>query len=179
MQPMRSPAHLPPGLSQHAKKQRRHNALLVHLWKFYTSLDMDVLCIWGKFLFLLHTKGLKLGFVVDPLHMSHLQTFADDLDSFGPLAFRGVIRNQQCSSASQWQGSQHLGRGILVQAWFYLCLEIAQPQTLCILWSRPSSISSFSIWQTSIFLIFKHFRGKFIRKVILSLCPRFLVLSHQ
>lgn len=133
---MKSTAHLPPGLSQHAKKQRRHNALLGHLWKFYTSLDIDVLCIWGKFLFLLHTKGLKLGFGVDPLHMSHLQTLAYDLDSFRPLAFREVIRNQQCSSVSQWQGLSAPGEidSSLVQAWIYLCLEIAQPQTLCILW---------------------------------------------
>lgn len=90
-------------------KSRRHTALLVHLWKFYTSLDADVFYIWGEFLFLLHTKRLKLGFVVDALHVSHLQTFAYDLDSFRLLAVREVISNQQHSSASQWQRFSALG----------------------------------------------------------------------
>lgn len=90
-------------------KSRRHTALLGHLCEFYTSLDIDVFYMWGKLLFLLHTKGLKLGFVVDPRHVSHLQTFAYDLDSVRPLAVREVIGNQQHSSASQRQRCSALG----------------------------------------------------------------------
>jgi len=114
---MRSATFLPPGLSQRAKKQRRHNALLVHLGKFYTSLAIAVFYIRGKFLFLLHTKGLKLSFVVDLLPMSYLETFADDLDSFRPLALSEAISNRQHSSASQWQDFSALR-----EIYFDICL---------------------------------------------------------